>query len=69
MHEKLRKALTEVSGSMADMGNGFCAFGMMRRPGIEKPTSYDLPSPFWAQLNDSYEEIQREEDVNEFLFT
>ncbi|MGB0866005.1 MAG: hypothetical protein ACPGSC_05820, partial [Granulosicoccaceae bacterium] len=67
--EKLRQALAEVSGNLDDLGDGFSAFGLTRRPGVEKPTPYDLSGLFWTRVDDSYEEVQREEDVDEFLFT
>ena len=67
--EKLREALNDVSGSLEEMGDGFSAFGLTRRPGVEKPTANDLSGLFWTRVNDSYQETPREEEVDEFLFT
>ena len=67
--EKLQQALADVSGSLEEMGDGFSAFGLTRRPGVEKPTPYDLSGLFWTRVDDSYQEVPREEDVDEFLFT
>ncbi len=66
---KLCAALAEVSGSLEDMGDGFSAFPLTRRPGVEVPTANDLSGLFWTRVDDSYEETTREEIVDESQFT
>ncbi len=66
---RLRAALADVSGSLEDLGDGFSAFPLTRRPGVETPTANDLSGLFWTRVDDSYEETSREEHVDEFLFT
>ncbi len=67
--DALRAALADVIGDLQDQGDGFSAFALTRRPGVETPTPYDLSGLFWTRVDESYEEVPREEDVNEFLFT
>ncbi len=70
--ERLREALahclqrTEFGG---DTNNGFGAFSLTRRPGVEKETANDLSGLFTTRIDDSYQEVQREEIVDEFAFT
>ena len=68
IHE-LRKAFEEASASLEDLGSGFSAIGLTRRPGVEVPTYNDLSGLFWTRVDDSYEEVSRLEDVDEALFT
>ncbi len=69
---KLREALaeslqrTEFKGAVED---GFGAFSLTRRPGVEVETENDLSGLFYTRVDDTYAEVKREELVNEFAFT
>ncbi len=69
---KLREALTtslrrtNFKGMIED---GFGAFSLTRRPGAEEETANDLSGLFWTRVDDSYEEVRREEPVDERAFT
>lgn len=68
---ELRSALqycltqTEYKGEL----DNFAAFSLTRRPGAEVETANDLSGLFYTRIDDSYEEIAREEPVDEFAFT
>lgn len=70
--EALRGALadalqnTEFKG---DLSAGFGAFSLTRRPGVEVETANDLSGLFFTRVDDSYEEVRREDVVDEFRFT
>ncbi|MFD0917683.1 hypothetical protein ACFQ14_14870 [Pseudahrensia aquimaris] len=70
--DKLREALdiclkrTEFKG---DLAAGFGAFSLTRRPGVEVETPNDLSGLFFTRVDDSYEEVRREEVVDESRFT
>ena len=69
---KLRSALdqalkiTQFKGAAED---GFGAFSLTRRPGVEVETANDLSGLFHTRVDDSYQEVVREEPVNEHAFT
>jgi len=69
---KLRAALdqalkvTQFKGAVED---GFGAFSLTRRPGVVVETANDLSGLFHTRVDDSYEEVVREELVDEFAFT
>ena len=70
--EKLRDALRsalEYTEFKGDLSAGFGAFSLTRRPGVEKETANDLSGLFFTRVDDSYEEVRREEVVDEFKFT
>ncbi len=68
---KLRKALeislerTELKG---DIAAGFGAFSLTRRAGVEVETANDLSGRFITRVDDSYKEVSREDEVDEFAF-
>lgn len=70
--DKLREALdqalqiTQFKGAAED---GFGAFSLTRRPGVEVETANDLSGLFHTRVDDTYEEVEREERVDEFAFT
>lgn len=70
--QRLREALatslekTQFKGALED---GFGAFSLTRRPGVEVETANDLSGLFHTRVDDTYEEVVREEAVNEFAFT
>lgn len=69
---KLRAALeaalqlTDFKGAVED---GFGAFSLTRRPGVEVETANDLSGLFHTRVDASYVEVSREERVDEFAFT
>jgi len=58
--------ITPFKGAVED---GFGAFSLTRRPGVEVETANDLSGLFHTRVDDSYLEVTREEPVNEFAFT
>lgn len=52
-----------------DLASGFGAFSLTRRPGVEVETPNDLSGLFYTRVDDSYNEVQREEVVDESAFT
>lgn len=68
LKEALQQALehTELKG---DLSAGFGAFSLTRRPGVEVETPNDLSGLFFTRIDDSYEEVRREQVVDEFKFT
>jgi len=69
---KLRAALDEalqVAEFKGAIEDGFGAFSLTRRPGVEVETANDLSGLFHTRVDDSYVEVSREERVDEFAFT
>jgi len=69
---KLKIALSEslqVTNFKGALEDGFGAFSLTRRPGVEVETANDLSGLFHTRVDDSYEEVSREEAVDEFAFT
>ena len=69
---KLREALdicltrTEFKG---DLEAGFGAFSLTRRPGVEVETPNDLSGLFWTRVDETMQEVPREELVDEHQFS
>ena len=68
LREALQQCLqrTEFKGALDD---GFGAFSLTRRPGVEVETANDLSGLFHTRVDDTYEEVTREERVDEYAFT
>lgn len=69
---KLRAALTEALQRTAfkgDLDKGFGAFSLTRRPGAEVETANDLSGRFYTRVDESYEEVAREDIVEEEAFS
>ncbi|TQV76130.1 aspartyl/asparaginyl beta-hydroxylase domain-containing protein [Denitrobaculum tricleocarpae] len=69
---KLRAALNEALQRTAfkgDLDKGFGAFSLTRRPGVEVETSNDLSGRFYTRVDESYEEVSREDIVDEHAFS
>lgn len=69
---KLREALSqclEKTEFKGDLSAGFGAFSLTRRPGVEVETPNDLSGLFFTRVDESYEEVRREDAVDEFKFT
>jgi len=70
--DRLRQALSEslsLTQYKGDLDAGFGAFSLTRRPGVTVETENDLSGLFHTRVDDSYEEVEREERVDEFAFT
>lgn len=70
--KKLKQALEDALAKTAfkgDIAAGFGAFSLTRRPGVEIETPNDLSGLFFTRVDESYEEVRREEVVDEFRFT
>ena len=68
LRESLKQALEETEFK-GDLAAGFGAFSLTRRPGVEVETANDLSGLFFTRVDDSYEEVRREEVVDESKFT
>ncbi len=69
---ELQKALTQAlkkTELKGDLAAGFGAFSLTRRPGVEVETPNDLSGLFFTRIDDTYEEVRREDVVDEFKFT
>lgn len=70
--KKLRTALdvvlqkTDFKGMIED---DFGAFSLTRRPGVTVETPNDLSGLFYTRVDDTYEEMAREEAVDERAFS
>jgi len=70
--DKLRTALDQalkITQFKGAVDHGFGAFSLTRRPGVEVETANDLSGLFHTRVDDSYQEVEREELVDEFAFT
>ena len=63
MHKVL--ALAEFKG---ELDAGFGAISLTRRPGVEIETANDLSGLFYTRVDNTLEEVKREELVDEFAF-
>ncbi|MEO0327902.1 MAG: hypothetical protein AAF217_04825 [Pseudomonadota bacterium] len=68
LREALANALDHTE-FMGDLTAGFGAFSLTRRPGVEKETANDLSGLFFTRVDETYEEVRREDVVDEFKFT
>ncbi len=70
---KLQNALSELTAieafSEVEVGKGFGAIALNRRPGVEQPTKNDLSGRYWLRADERYVEEPREEIVDEAAFT
>lgn len=70
--QELQKALEEALAKTefkGELAAGFGAFSLTRRPGVEIETPNDLSGLFFTRVDESYEEVRREDVVDEFKFT
>lgn len=70
--QELQKALEEAlvkTVFKGDLAAGFGAFSLTRRPGVEIETPNDLSGLFFTRVDETYEEVRREDVVDEFKFT
>lgn len=67
--ERLRDCYFQLSEHLENLGSGFHALALTRRPGVEVPEEYDLVGRFWTRVDDSYEEYARDQMVDEALFS
>lgn len=70
--EQLQQALHEVllkTEFKGDLHAGFGAISLTRRLGVEVETANDLSGLFYTRVDDTLEEVQREQVVDEFAFT
>lgn len=66
---RMRQALAELLGVAGWQGEGFKAIPLTRRPGVEVPTANDLSGRYTLRVDDSYEEVAREDIVDETAFS
>ncbi|MBB3066252.1 hypothetical protein [Limibacillus halophilus] len=70
---KLREALTVCLSRAHYQGNmqaeGFAALPLTRRPGVAEVSENDLSGRYWLRPDDSYEEVPREEYVDEAAYS
>lgn len=70
--EKLRAALhhaLERTAFKGDLEKGFGAFSLTRRPGAETESPNDLSGRFYTRVDESYQEVSREDIVDEHAFS
>ena len=69
--QKLKEALTQCLTKTQFKGDtaGFGAFSLTRRPGVEIETANDLSGLFHTRVDESYQEVAREEAVDEHAFS
>lgn len=68
LREALKECLTRTSFK-GDLAAGFGAFSLTRRPGVEVETANDLSGLFFTRVDETYEEVRREDVVDEFAFS
>lgn len=69
---KLREALEQALQRTAfkgDLDKGFGALSLTRRPGAKVETPNDLSGRFYTRVDESYEEVPREDVVDEHAFS
>lgn len=66
---RMQSALSDVLGVAGWQGDGFKAIPLTRRPGVEVPTSNDLSGRYWLRVDDSYQEVPREDIVDEAAYS
>lgn len=70
---KLRQALETCLARASYQGNmqaeGFAALPLTRRPGVTEASENDLSGRYWLRPDQSYEEVPREEYVDEAAFS
>jgi len=68
---KLRQALNDALGVSAYeyMGEGFNAIPLTRRPGDDSVTANDLSGLYFIRPDETYQEVPREEVVDEHAFS
>ncbi|MBT5186022.1 MAG: hypothetical protein HOK50_08360 [Kordiimonadaceae bacterium] len=69
--EKLRQAVDDISAGneFIDIGSGFQATSLTKRPNVDVVTDNDLSGRFYTRIDDSLKEYARDEIVNESEFT
>ena len=73
--DKLQKALEDAQKYVVDMGNGFGAIPLTRRPGnagtsgAGDASDSDLIGLYYLRPDETYEEVARDEVVDEFAFS
>lgn len=66
---RLREALNHVLGIVNYQGDGFHAIPMTRRPGTTGASANDLSGRYFIRPDSSYEEVAREDIVDERAFS
>lgn len=67
--EKLRAAYDEAKDRVEFMGVGIHALPLTRRPGDTTVTANDMSGRYYLRPDDNYEEVAREDPVDEAAFT
>ena len=69
--EKLREAVDELEGGKGfiDLGSGFQATTLTKRPNIDVVTDNDLSGRFYTRTDDTLEEYARDDIIDESEFT
>ena len=66
---KLREAFEEARKHFLDIGDGFMAIPLTRRPSVSPTTETDLIGRYYLRPDETYKEIVRDELVDEFAFS
>ncbi|MBS1254747.1 MAG: hypothetical protein MAG581_00543 [Deltaproteobacteria bacterium] len=66
---KLQEAFEDAKKHILDVGDGFMSIPITRRPGVNTPTETDLIGRYYLRPDETYEEVVRDELVDEFAFS
>jgi len=66
---RLRAAVDAVIGSFHEQGSGFSSRQVTIRPGTSSVTQTDLSGRYWLRPDDSYQEVPREDIVDEAAYS
>jgi hypothetical protein len=66
---RMQAELADLLGVAGWQGEGFKAIPLTRRPGVEVPTANDLSGRYTLRVDDTYEEVAREDIVDESAFS
>ena len=67
--KKLRDTFEDARKHILDVGDGFMAISITRRPGVSTPTETDMIGRYYMRPDETYKEVVLDELVDEFSFS
>jgi len=67
--KKLRDTFEDARKHILDVGDGFMAIPITRRPGVSTPTETDMIGRYYMRPDETYKEVVLDELVDEFAFS
>ena len=67
--KKLRDTFEDARKHILDVGDGFMAIPITRRPGVSTPTETDMIGRYYMRPDETYKEVVHDELVDEFSFS